>query len=158
RENLAVFSAQPMDEAYQALRRATQPALSSGRYTVDGLLRGEGGRKGTIRDENLVTLQTEVLLMKAIERESELATVSHEGTRQLMAAGGKLPRNVQIPQWIDHGLASFFETPRTVEATVGSYWPGSGAVLLPYLIRFKTWERTKNKKFERNPAEGLKAV
>jgi hypothetical protein len=57
---------------------------------------------------------------------------------------------VEAPQWIDFGMASFFETPK------GSYWSGTGAPNMAYLVNFKLWDATK--KLEKNSAEALKSV
>src|SRR5207253_6658106 len=94
--------------------------------------------------------QTLTLVLKAMEEDGKRATVTHEGTRQLIAALGLLPRSVEAPQWIDFGMASFFETPK------GSYWWGAGAPNMTYLVNFKLWDY--NKKLDKNPAEALMSV
>jgi hypothetical protein len=52
-----------------------------------------------------------VVVEKALEDEAERATLSHEAIRQLLAASGLLPRQVAAPEWIQEGLASYFERP-----------------------------------------------
>ena len=46
-----------------------------------------------------------------MEEESEWTNVTHECARQLCVATNLVPRNVAAPEWIQFGLASFFETP-----------------------------------------------
>src|SRR5262249_33020260 len=69
--------------------------------------------------------------------DGELAAVTHEGTRQLVAATGLLPRNVATPHWLQFGLGSFFETPK------GAFWPGTGAPSWTYLVKWKYWDDHK---------------
>src|SRR5438132_799386 len=54
---------------------------------------------------NIAILQTLALVQKILEEESERTTITHEGTRQLLAASGVLPRSVQAPDWVQYGLA-----------------------------------------------------
>ena len=65
-------------------------------------------------------------MLRVLDEESEIATVSYEGTRQLLAATGTkpgsvlLPRAVEVPEWIQFGMGSFFGTPK------GAPWAGVG--------------------------------
>jgi hypothetical protein len=65
-----------------------------------------------------------------------VASVTHEGTRQLIAAAGLrpgtvlLPRGVAAPEWIQFGMGSFFETPE------GAPWAGTGAPSWTYLVAY----------------------
>src|SRR5262249_12781363 len=43
------------------------------------------------------------LLTKVMEHEWEQTTASHEASRQLLYASGLLPRNVNVPEWINFG-------------------------------------------------------
>src|SRR5207253_3623540 len=78
--------------------------------------------------------------------------VSYEGTRQLIAAVGLLPRNVEAPEWFDFGMGSFFETPK------GSFWPGVGGINAPYQWNFKQWKSKKSKYWEKDSLVALKSV
>jgi hypothetical protein len=146
RDNIAVFSAVRLDEPFDALTHMTDPLWQT--YDADTLLKGEGWRKDKQWQET-ARAQTLTLLTKALEEESEIATVSHEGTRQLVAATGLLPRGVQAPEWIQFGMASFFETPK------GAYWPGTGAPSWTYLTNHLI---AKNAKKLDRPVDALKAV
>src|SRR5262249_27222083 len=81
--------------------------------------------------------QTLALVQRFMEDESERATITYEGTRQLLAAVDFMPRSVELPQWIDFGTASFFTTPK------GSFWPGVGTTSAPYFVKDKNWEQVK---------------
>src|SRR6185437_3746673 len=80
---------------------------------------------------NIAEAQMLSLMLKALEQEAELATVSHEVSRQLLFASGLLPRNVAVPEWALFGVGSFFETP------LQSPWPTIGAPSPYYLPRWR---------------------
>ncbi len=83
--------------------------------------------------------QTAVLLAKVLEDDAERHTVTSETVRQLLIASEMFPRNVQIPDWMVEGLASFFETPS------GALYPTVGAPSWTHLVSFKHFN--KNGKF-----------
>src|SRR5207244_307051 len=152
RDNLAVLSGKRLDESYDALSKVAKIMWDrlGVRLSPQDLLKGKGLNMGPLYYNESAKAQTLTLVHKAMEEEGERATVTHEGTRQLIAAVGLLPRSVEAPQWIDFGMASFFETPK------GSYWWGTGAPNMTYLVNFKFWDNTK--KLDKNPAEALKSV
>ncbi len=131
RDNLLIFSASRRDQPYTDLRSLVEPHLLQG----DGaqFLRGKGDPY----------LQTAMLMLKALEQDGEIAAVSHDGSRQLLAASGLLPRNVAVPHWIQFGVGSFFGTPK------GSPWPtvgGANASLIEnnnYLLSYQVWSKAK---------------
>ena len=86
-------------------------------------------------------IQTLALLERALQEDAEVASVTHEGTRQLLAATGMLPRNVAVPEWLQFGWASFFETPKgALWMTVGS--PNSSLMPeLNYLGHYKAADK-----------------
>jgi hypothetical protein len=150
-ENLAVYSAVPVDQAYDALSRATRDLWSSG-WNREGLLRGEenkGAPRGAEPNEQ-VKNQLLALLLKALEEESMTASVSHIGTVQLAVATGLLPRNVEVPEWIRFGIGSYAETPK------GAYWNGVGAPSWKHLVRWKVYDETGE--LEIQPEEALRKV
>jgi hypothetical protein len=83
--------------------------------------------------DDLRFAQTLALIQKSLEVDAELASTTHEGARQLMAALGLLPRNVNAPEWIQFGIGSFFETPK------GAPWGGAGGPNWLYLPQYKDW-------------------
>lgn len=152
RHNLAVFSATRLDSPYKALLVNSKLLLTE--FDRDQLLQGKFKpppvTPTTTQDDvqkfhrQFLEASTKALLLKALEADSERATVSHEGTRQLMAAAGLLPRNVLTPEWVQFGMGSFFETAK------GSAWGGVGfpsqtfEVDHNYLFQYRKMSREKN--------------
>lgn len=153
RDNVAVFSSQRLDEAYQMFRRITNNHWKV--WNREELVEGKKvtGVMGKIKQYNndpkaflseYGRMQTIALLEKALEEEADLAAVSHEGTRQLLVATGLVGRNVQMPEWVQFGIASLFETPKGpfvgLEGTAQvAYWSGFGGPSWAYLRQFKKW-------------------
>jgi hypothetical protein len=132
RENVGIYSANRLDEAFALVTRATAPLQQNG-WNATEMLQGQG-HEGASSPEEVVRNQMLFLLLKGMQEESSLATVSHNGTRQLLFATGLLTRNVAVPEWIQFGAASFFETPK------GAFWPGIGAPSWKYGVKFKAWK------------------
>jgi hypothetical protein len=139
RDNLAIFSLSRTDMASEALEKNTKnlwAQLTTPRD--DALKQWPRGTNNLPLDKVAgAEMQTLALLERALQDDAEMAAVTHEGTRQLLAATGQIPRNVAVPEWLQFGWASFFETPRgSAWQTVGS--PNSS--LLPefnYLAQYK---------------------
>jgi Protein of unknown function (DUF1570) len=147
RENLAVYSAVPVDQVYEALSRATRDLWTSG-WSREGLLMGQenkGAPRGADPNEQ-VKNQLLALLLKALEEESIVASVSHIGTVQLAVATGLLPRNVEVPDWIRFGIGSYAETPK------GAYWNGVGAPSWKHLVRWKALDEMGELELQPNQA------
>src|SRR5262249_46160184 len=139
RDNVAVFAPKRFDDIYVRLDKFNQGVW-------EGVPSKEDLLKGTTKNltVEIANKQLLTLVQQAMDHESELATVTHEGTRQLMAASGlpitpdsgskwvpMVARNLGSPEWVKFGMASFFETPRM------AYWPGSGFPSWLYLVHFK---------------------
>jgi hypothetical protein len=150
RESLAVMHSQRQDDPYKALSTFWENWKSKG-YQRYELLQGNTGRpkSGVPQNQkeafamgdtsaliNIAEAQMLSLMLKALEQEAELATVSHDASRQLLFASGLLPRNVAVPEWVLFGMGSFFETP------LQSPWPTIGAPSPYYLPR---WRELKGK-------------
>jgi hypothetical protein len=147
RDNLAVFSATRLDEGFTALNSTVTSIWRTSGQGEEMFFKGKSTAK--LDPIQNIQAQTLTLVHKALREESELATVTHEGTRQLIAAMGVLPRSVQPPLWLDSGIASFFETPK------GAFWPGIGAPSWNYLVHYKQWETEK--KLDK-PEDALRGV
>jgi hypothetical protein len=148
RDNLAIFSASRLDQPYTALKTIVKGILERGKWDENDLLVGKR-KRGVLLNE-YARAATLVLLKKALEDESERASISHEGTRQLLAAVGLAPRSIELPRWIDFGMASFFETPK------GSFWTTIGGPNQLYLAEFK--KRNRTRKLDKIASEALKKV
>jgi hypothetical protein len=100
--------------------------------------RGGNGQLSQLLDaqqratQELKEAQTIALAKAAIEHDSMVATVSYETTRQLIAATGLLPRNVEAPHWLLFGLGSFFQTPE------GSWWAEVGMTSDKYFHDYRS--------------------
>jgi hypothetical protein len=133
RDNVLVMSVGHLDETYTLLKKNNHSHCLSLRMGSDELLTGSVWKKPDAHQNDLSVslLQTLTLVQKATEAQAEQATISHEATRQLLFASGLLPRNVVVPEWIQYGLSSFFETP------TGAFYPGLGIPSWSNLIDFK---------------------
>jgi hypothetical protein len=147
RDNLLLFSGKRLDEPYKNLETYLAPAMQQPNQDMANLLRG--------RPVGHEPVQTAALMLKALEWDGEVASITQEVPRQLLAASGLLPRNVELPQWVQFGTGSFFGTPKS------SPWPSVGgspcAVMLGdnYLASYKAW--SKAKKLD-DPKTALKRV
>jgi hypothetical protein len=152
RDNVAVFSTNRLDEAYQAFSRNLQEIWREG-WKREDLLAGkdvprELKKKEKWRDQ-FKRCQTLALVDKALENEAEIAAVGHEGTRQLAIATNLYPRSIVAPDWIQFGFASLFDTPKgpypgATGTAQTSFWPAYGAPSWAYIRPFKVWADTKD--------------
>ncbi len=61
---------------------------------------------------DVARLMTYALVDLALEDEAITAAVTREGSRQLYAAVGPLPKYVQLPQWVESGVSSLLQKPK----------------------------------------------
>jgi hypothetical protein len=150
RENVSVMASERQDDSYDRLKKAWALYGEKG-YRATDLLKGVGkaGRPLQAPPEEVAVAEMMALLMKAMEREAELATISHDASRQMVFSSGLLPRNVAAPEWCLFGMGSFFETP------LQSPWAGIGAPSTYYLPR---WRELKGKGLEKTAADTLRMV
>jgi len=149
REGLSVFSRKRTDAAYGNMEMLFTSTYKE--YHRKGLITGDPAKgvpfdpQGKIQQRVGALLpRTYALMMKAMEEEWEANATSHEVGRQLMYSTGLLPRNVHVPEWVQFGMGSFFETP------LQSPWGGAGTASPYWLPRFKEYvqkdaSRSKNK-------------
>jgi len=144
RDNVVVFSAQRLDDASVLFNKQMQALYQKG-WERESLLQGKANLAGAQPDEQY-RMQTLALIDKALEVEGERAAVTHEGTRQILVGCGLQKPTVVMPDWMQFGMASVFETPKgpfplaPVEVCV-AYWPGYGAPSWVYNRIFKYLER-----------------
>ncbi|HVS40275.1 MAG TPA: DUF1570 domain-containing protein, partial [Gemmataceae bacterium] len=152
RENVSVFYNQPLDPIYDMLNNRTSAVFTEGwdRYKILSGVHDVGyPAKDDILDERAYA-GTLALLLKALEDESERAGASHDATRQLVFASGLLPRGVTVPEWVQFGMGSFFETPEH------SPWPSPAGMSTLYLPMFR--DDVEGKKFEGSAPATLRKV
>jgi hypothetical protein len=150
RENLAVMSSKRQDESYDALSKYYQTWEDKGFHRTDVLLKKPTPQQLALNGgQTFAEAQMLALMLKSLEKEAELATVSHDASRQLLFASGLLPHNVAVPEWLLFGMGSFFETP------LQSPWPSLGAPNAYYLPR---WNELKSKGLEKTPGRTLRKV
>jgi hypothetical protein len=151
RANLAVFSKDPLDTPYAALKTYFNENYRNF-YDRGLLLKGKATKAANNRPkEDFWLAQTLSLVLKSLEADTERAGVSHECTRQLISGIGLLPRGVSAPEWIESGIGSFFEVPR------GAAWGGPGSPHWIYLTHYKDWAAKANPK-PRDVLNALKSV
>jgi len=158
REALSVFSSKRGDQVYTRLDTTSKPLWELGFIRNDII---KGGKAGVPRTMNwqspsdrdlMLAAGVRALLMKSLEDEWEATAMSNECARQLIFASRLLPTNVNVPEWIQFGMASFFETP--LQSPFGG--PGSAS---PYwLPRFKEYNDPKSKKYGATSLETMLGV
>jgi hypothetical protein len=151
RENVAVMASERQDESYDALKKFWRKWEDKG-FDRTKLLSSNpksGAPRGIESSLGYAEPQMVALMLKVLEQEAELATISHEASRQLLFASGLLPRSVAVPEWLLFGVGSLFETP------LQSPWASIGAPSAYYLPR---WNELKTRGFERTQGDTLRKV
>jgi hypothetical protein len=134
-ENLAIFSPNRLDapsrnfeEVMKQVYRKYKTNLLSGKFDIDLGKRDQA----PVRAADYARATILALVERALREESEMAAATHEGTRQLVAETGILPRNAPAPEWLRFGLASLFEMPKgpfpgkSQTMVKQAFWPGAG--------------------------------
>lgn len=115
RENLAVFSARRLDRASVNFEQVTKDI-----YRVRKPEELFKPKLPILKDlpnppknyAEYANASTLALMDSALQEEAEIAAATHEGTKQIFADTGLLPRNVLAPEWVRFGIASLFEMPK----------------------------------------------
>jgi hypothetical protein len=90
-------------------------------------LRGQEGRRGTLRDINAMLSQSAAVPL--------VSTIVHEATHQIAFNCGLQTRYADLPLWLLEGMAVYFEAP---DLTSTRGWTGIGKVNYPRLETFRT--------------------
>ncbi len=127
RENLAVFSGRRLDKASVNFEQLLKDVYR--KYRPADLFKAKlpdpKDRDGDKFTE-YARACTLALVDNALQRESEISSATHEGTQQLFAETGLLPRTVIAPEWVRFGLGSLFEMPK------GPFPGGAGKVKVAF--------------------------
>jgi len=142
RENVAVYAGARQDQSYKSLELSAAPTWQQG-FGRTAILTGtaRGGVPKTANEQQIYHARLQALLLKSMESEWEANSMSHKTSRQLLFASELLPRNVAVPEWLEFGVGSFFETPMQAP------WGGTGAPSMYWLPRYK--EMLKERKEEK---------
>jgi hypothetical protein len=151
RDNLTILSRERLDKQYKALSEYVGPQMQI--FDKGSLLAGKRSPKSLGRPTREYHLaSTFALMLRSLEADSEIASISHEAPRQLLSAIGLTRRNVFAPEWLQFGMGSFFETGK------GAPWGGAGGANWIYLAEYK--ERATHRMSGRleKPLDALKGV
>jgi hypothetical protein len=167
RENLAVFSARRLDKAsinFEQLikdvnRKFRTETLFGAREAKD--LPRPQKKNPQPNDaktyEEYARASTLALVDACLQEEAERASASHEGTRQIFAEAGLLPRNVLAPEWVRFGISALFESPKgafpgSAKTLKVAMYPGGGG---PHWAYMRYFEELRDSKYltERNAPE-----
>ncbi len=155
RDNISVVSTQPLDQGYFQLTKKSDALFSNG-FKKSDLLLGKKIGAGIPAGTDQITAanaRMSALMLKAMENDSELASITHAVARQLTYLSGRLSKNVVAPEWVQFGAASFFET------TSGSPWTTYGAPSGPYWMTFNEMkDQKKEVRLEKTPVETMQKV
>lgn len=136
RDNLIIISTKRLDENYSVFEKNVSALWTKG-IAREELISGDIWKRAQAKQDmfTFAAFQTLAVMQRAMEDEGERASISHEATRQLLCSTGVLPRLVNVPEWVQSGMASYFDTPH------GSLYPGVGLPSWSNLISFKYFRR-----------------
>ena len=157
RENLAVFSARRLDKASVNFEQLTKDVYRQ--FRTEDLFKVREAKNLPQPDPNnaaapkkfaeYARASTIALVDAALQQEAEIASASHEGTRQIFGDTGLLPRNVMAPEWVRFGIGALFETPKgpfpgkAATLKVAMY-PGGGG---PHWAYMRYFEEMRDSRF-----------
>ncbi|MEZ6140354.1 MAG: hypothetical protein R3B84_07265 [Zavarzinella sp.] len=112
RENIAVFSAERLDKASVNFKQSLRDVY--GKFTAGRLSDGKEPKWNTenLKFSEYARATTFHLVNQALQEEAEIASATHEGTLQIFAETGLLPRDLMAPEWLRFGISALFETPK----------------------------------------------
>jgi len=151
RENLAVFSARRLDRASVNFEQRVKDIYRDQRpedLFKPSLPKLKDNPKAPDNYRKYSNASTLALVDNLLQEEAEIAAATHEGTKQIFAETGLLPRNVLAPEWTRFGIAALFEMPKgpfpgsTRELQVALY-PGGGGPNWAYMRYFEELKDTK---------------
>lgn len=144
RENLAIFSLHRLDKASVSFQQTINNVYKQN--NPDDLFKPKlpdlKANPNAPKFRDLARSSMLALVDKALRDEAEIAACTHEGTKQLFAETGLLPRNVLAPEWLRFGTASLFEMPKgPFPGGAGqvkvAFYPGGGGPSWSYMRYFE---------------------
>jgi hypothetical protein len=110
REDVSVLSFKRLDPKYDLVNSQGTKVWGNMGGQADKVL----AARFDMAPDKLVTqteAQSYALMARIMEDDAERASISHNVSCQLLVHSGLLPRGVVVPEWLEFGLASYFETP-----------------------------------------------
>lgn len=112
--NILVLSPERIDDLGRSFFAAAQSKYSGDGFNRNELLKGNHPTvKEPMKPTDVALASTYALVDKMLEVETDAAIISSEGTRQLFAASGILPKHVLMPKWVEHGMAAVLQHPKS---------------------------------------------
>jgi hypothetical protein len=115
RENLAVFSGRRLDRASVNFEQLVKDVYRSSRpedLAKPKLPNLKDNPSAPQTYAKYARASTLALVDHLLQEEAEIAAATSEGTKQLFAEVGLLPRNVLAPEWVRVGIGALFEMPK----------------------------------------------
>jgi hypothetical protein len=138
RENLAVFSARRLDKAsvnFEQLVKDVYRVSAKDDLFKSKLPNPKDNPTGPQNYRDYSRASTLALVDNLLQEEAEIASATSEGTKQIFAEAGLLPRNVLAPEWLRTGIAALFEMPK------GPFTCATGRRWLIRRFSPETWRR-----------------
>lgn len=150
RENLAVFSARRLDKAsvnFEQIVKDIYRVQKPEDLFKSALPKLKDNPTAPDNFRKYARASTLALVDNLLQEEAEIAAATHEGTKQLFADTGLLPRNVLAPEWVRFGIAALFEMPKgPFPGSEGqlkvALYPGGGG---PHWAYMRYFEELKEK-------------
>jgi Protein of unknown function (DUF1570) len=146
RENVLVMALEPRAEEYVMLKSVSDEFWGQPGMSKDKMLEG----RYKLQSKDQIHAGIMAITLKALEETMEQAAISHDGSLQLLYASGLMPSKVIVPEWVQYGMSSIFETPP------GHPWQTLGAPSPLYLPIVK--QLRDGKKLEETGVETLKKI
>lgn len=154
--NLVVMAPERSDDIGRSFFDTARAKYTVGGFDRNELLKGNHPPlKPPLRPTDIALASTYALVDKMLEVETDQASISSDGTRQLFAAAHLLPKHVILPHWVESGVASLLQHPKgsgVVELTgkkaglaLGLY-TGHGSPNYELLREFQTFYPLKDAK------------
>jgi hypothetical protein len=154
RENLAVFSGRRLDKASVNFDQVSKDIYR--KYRIEDLFKAKDLKDlPKKKDPNAPSsfaeyarASTLALVDAAMQEEAEIASATHEGTRQIFGETGLLPRNVLAPEWVRFGIAALFEMPKgpfpgKANTLKVALYPGGGGPHWAYMRYYEEMRESK---------------
>lgn len=123
--NLLVLSPERTDDLGKSFFESARSKSTREGYDRNDLLKGNSPPlKDNLKATDVALASTYALVERILEVEADKSAITSEGTRQLFAAAGLLPKYVRLPQWMESGIASVLQHPKSMGVVALEKGPG----------------------------------